>query len=508
MRSANFWSAVRHGWRDVLTLDPGAPFDDCRRWRIQRFATAVHHNCHLVGGSEPKQADEMNHAIAHGGHERSGVRDHDAMRGCRGMSRAPGKPVIVAFPFVGGFVGGSHLSAAKLIQNLDRRRYQPVVILHRTEGQVADMFRDGGIAFEPAPSARFLDGASLCDDTAFVLTQTLRLARFLRRRGARIVHTNDGRTHATWALPTRLAGARLLWHHRKDPDAKGLRYVAPWAADRVVSVSRFSAPRPGLLSPARKCMVVHSPFDTDAPPVDRARARGTLIEELRCAPDARVVGFFGSLTTRKRPLTFVDAIAEMRARAPDLPLAAPIFGQDRQDLSAAIRQRAVARGVADCVHIMGFRHPPEPWMAACDVLLVPAVDEPFGRTLIEAMLLGTVVVAAASGGNPEAIRDGVTGHLVAPDDAAAFAQRTLGVLADPARKGALAEAARRDALERFGLRQHAAAIMRVYDTMLSPQGANQAAGAAEHEQSAIEPAGEQGGRDDAGPAPRSIQLTP
>jgi glycosyltransferase involved in cell wall biosynthesis len=407
------------------------------------------------------------------------------------MSWRSAQPVVVAFPFVGGFVGGSHLSAAKLIQNLDRRRYRPLVILHRPEGQVADMFRDGGIAFEPAPTARFLEGANLRRDVAFLLTQTLRVARFLRRRGARIVHTNDGCSHATWALPTRLAGARLLWHHRKDPDAKSLRYVAPWAADRVISVSRFSAPRPGLLSPARKCTVVHSPFDTDAAPVDRARARRALIEELRGAPDARVVGFFGSLVARKRPLLFVDAIAEMRARAPDLPLAAPIFGQDRQDLTAAIRQRALARGVADCVHIMGFRHPPEPWMAACDVLLVPAVDEPFGRTLIEAMLLGTVVVASASGGNPEAIRDGITGHLVPPDDAVAFAERTLGLLADPARPSALADAARRDALERFGLRQHAAAIMRTYDAMLSPH-RDRDDGAAQPAQGPIEPAHERG----------------
>jgi glycosyltransferase involved in cell wall biosynthesis len=280
--------------------------------------------------------------------------------------------------------------------------------------------------------------------------------------------------------------------------------MAPWAADRVVSVSRFSAPRPGLFSPARKCTVVHSPFDTDAPALDRARARRRLVEELRCAPDACVVGFFGSLTMRKRPLLFVDTIAEMRARAPDLPLAAPIFGQDRQDLNAAIRQRAAARGVADCVRLMGFRHPPEPWMAGCDVLLVPAVDEPFGRTLIEAMLLGTVVVAAASGGNPEALRDGITGRLVPPDDAAAFAARTLELAADPARRRALAEAARRDALERFGLRQHAAAIMRVYDAMLAPQGA---AWAADPGEGALDPAAPPTAGRDAGPEPRSSQLT-
>ena len=273
----------------------------------------------------------------------------------------------------------------------------------------------------------------------------------------------------------------------------------------MISVSRFAAPRPGLLSPARKCTVVHSPFDTAAAPVDRARARRALIEEQRSAPHARLVGFLGSLVPRKRPLVFVDALAEMRARAPDLPLAAPIFGQDRQGLAEAIRQRAAARGVADCVHLMGFRHPPEPWMAACDVLLVPAVDEPFGRTLIEAMLLGTVVVAAASGGNPEAIRDGATGHLVPPDDAAAFAGRTLDLLAAPARHAALAHAARRDALERFGLHQHAAAIMRVYDAMLSPRRSDQRGGGAPHEQATIEAADGRSALAGADPARRSIQ---
>jgi glycogen synthase len=100
------------------------------------------------------------------------------------------------------------------------------------------------------------------------------------------------------------------------------------------------------------------------------------------------------------------------------------------------------------------------------VLLVPAVDEPFGRTLIEAMLLGTAVVAAASGGNLEALRDGATGCLVPPDDAAAFAGQILGLVREPELCGAIVAAARRDALSRFGLRQHAEAIMGVYDAML------------------------------------------
>jgi glycosyltransferase involved in cell wall biosynthesis len=420
------------------------------------------------------------------------------------MSKRSVTPVVVAFPFVGRLVGGSHLSATKLIQSLDRRRYQPMVALHQPESPLADMLRKAGIAFEPAPSARYLDGASLWRDAGFVLSQTLRFARYLRDRGVRIVHTNDGFSHATWALPTRLAGARLLWHHRKDPDARGLRYLARWAADRVVAVSQFAAPKPGLFSPARKATVVHSPFDTDAPAVDRASARQSLLEELGCGPDARVVGFFGNLMARKRPLLFVDTIAEMRTRAPHLAFAAPMFGADRENLAQAIRDRARARGVADCIHIMGFRYPPERWLAACEMLLVPAVDEPFGRTLIEAMLLGTVVVAARSGGNPEAIRDGITGCLVPADDAAAFAARTLGLLAAPAVMAALADAARRDALGRFGLRQHAEAIMRLYDAMLSADPA--AAGPTALTDGPPSSDQHRGVPEEAAAAPRSLQV--
>ena len=383
----------------------------------------------------------------------------------------PNGPPIVCFPFAGDLAGGSHLSAAKLLQHLDWARYQPLVVLHRTEGEVAELLRAAGVAFEPAPHEGFVEGCGPAD-VAFVLTGTLRFARFLRRRRVRIVHTNDGLTHATWALPTRLARARLLWHHRKEPEARGMRFLAPWAADRVISVSRFSAPRPGLFSAARKCTVVHSPFDTTAG-ADRAASRHTLIEELQCPPATRVIGFFGSLLARKRPLIFVDTIAEIRARAPELPLAALIFGQDRDGCAEAVRRRAEARGVADCVRLMGFRYPPEPWLAACDVLLVPAIDEPFGRTLIEAMLLGTVVVAAASGGNLEAVRDGVTGFLARPDDPGALAAAVLRVLKDLALHKSVAEAARRDAVGRFGLREHADAVMRIYDAMLSTAAATE-----------------------------------
>jgi glycosyltransferase involved in cell wall biosynthesis len=378
-------------------------------------------------------------------------------------------PATICFPFVGRLVGGSHISTLGLIRRLDPQRFRPLILLQDGEGAIADLFAGAGLSCEIAPATPQLEhGQPVSPAMAMRLMASVpRLARFLRQRDVRIVHCNDGRTLATWALPAKLSGARLLWHHRGSPRAAGLRLVAPLLADRVAAVSRFASPAPGWYSAAARTQVIPSPFDT-VTRYDRDAARQAVLNLLSDAgPDTRVVAFSGALIDRKRPLLFVEAMAALRLLAPDRDVRGVMLGEALDDMLERVHALAAEKGMTDRLHFLGFRTPGAQWLAGCDLLMVPAIDEPFGRTLIEAMLVGTPVVATASGGNVEAIRDGLTGLLVPPEDAEALGAACLALLADPVRRDAIADASRVEAGERFGEAKHADAIMAQYAALLT-----------------------------------------
>lgn len=377
-------------------------------------------------------------------------------------------PITICYPFTGDVVGGSHLSVLGLIKALDRTRFRPLILPQSNDGAIAALFREHGLEVEAGfgwtelPYATPIGLRQFAGTIADIPSQV----RFLRRNQVDIVHTNDGRTHATWSLAARFSGARLLWHHRGDPTAIGLRLLAPLLAHRVAAVSQFAMPAPGLWSAAGRAEVVYSPFDTTIHE-DRAAARAAILAETGCPDETWFIGYLGAYVARKRPFLFIDAIAQLVRRHPALPVIGLMFGEDYDgQTQKALIAHTHRRGVSHRVRFMGFRRNGPFWLAGCDTLMVPATGEPFGRTLIEAMLVGTPIVATASGGNIEALRQGELGVLVPPEDALALADGCHAVFADPAHFAEIARQAADDARRRFGLERHANRIMAIYQEMV------------------------------------------
>ena len=181
------------------------------------------------------------------------------------------------------------------------------------------------------------------------------------------------------------------------------------------------------------------------------------------AADAFNLVVVGRLDTVKGQRVAIEALAA----AQDSPLWRLYLVGEGPD-QAALQALARARGVAGRVRFLGFRRNAYDFIAHSDLLLMPSLHEGLPYTLLEAMALGTPVVASGVGGVAEAMRHDATALLVPPGDARALACAVAALHADPARRARLSAQARRLQAEAFSLQAMAERYLRIYSACAAP----------------------------------------
>jgi glycosyltransferase involved in cell wall biosynthesis len=157
------------------------------------------------------------------------------------------------------------------------------------------------------------------------------------------------------------------------------------------------------------------------------------------------VAFAGRLVPQKGVDLLLQAMALVVRQLPDARLIIAGEGRER----ARIERLIVEMGLS--AHVTLHGHVEHPALAA---LLAPAwvqavpsrSPEPGANVIPEAMMRATAVVATRFDGPPEGLRDGVTGFLVPPFDAASLANRLQALLSDRALAERMGQAGRDIAL--------------------------------------------------------------
>jgi glycosyltransferase involved in cell wall biosynthesis len=122
-------------------------------------------------------------------------------------------------------------------------------------------------------------------------------------------------------------------------------------------------------------------------------------------------------------------------------------GPQREALEALARQLAIAGRV----RFTGNQADVAPWMRAFDLFCLPSyANEGVPQALMQAMACGLPVVTTPVGSIEEIVSDGMTGRLVAPQDADALRTAIEALLADGDLRQRLGTRARDEALQRFG----------------------------------------------------------
>jgi glycosyltransferase involved in cell wall biosynthesis len=184
-------------------------------------------------------------------------------------------------------------------------------------------------------------------------------------------------------------------------------------------------------------------------------------QELGLSESDLLVAHVGNIRPGKGHDVLVDAVALLHRRLPSVRFVS-IGGEKYPGDLERVRSRANDAGLGDTLLFLGRRPDALNFVAASDVFVNPSSVEGLPVAILEAMALSRPVVAAAAGGVPGIVKEGVTGILVEPNDPAALAGGIQKLVDDPVLAGRLGEAAQDMVMSEYGLEPMVRATEDVY----------------------------------------------
>ena len=219
-------------------------------------------------------------------------------------------------------------------------------------------------------------------------------------------------------------------------------------ADAPVAVSRAAADRLATLAsiPPERIRIIPNGIQLGRfDPGLSGKRRTVLRESLGVGPSDPLVVMPAVLRPGKGHDVLLASVPRVLERFPGTRFVVAGGGE----LEGELMTKAEVLGSA--VLFLGHRHDIPNLLAASDLVVLPSRSEALPTVAMEAAAAGRAMVASRVGGVPEVVEDGVTGMLVPPGDPRALSESISVLLADPTRRQALASAARRKALEEFGI---------------------------------------------------------
>ena len=225
--------------------------------------------------------------------------------------------------------------------------------------------------------------------------------------------------------------------------------LASWCSHTVVAVSPSLADeyvRLGL-NAGRAVLVAHhgSSHGVDSDHF-RPRPKDTaLLVELGLDPDVPTLAFIGRLTHDKGPETIVDALGLLH-RAGETVQLLVVGTQDEPDSRRIAHEleRSPQR-----VRVVDQVSDVRPFLAACDLLVLPTMREGLPNVVLEAAAMGLPAITTTATGAVDSVVPGATGLLFDYGDTQGLVRAIRSLTGDPGARSSMGDAARQRVVRDF-----------------------------------------------------------
>lgn len=302
--------------------------------------------------------------------------------------------------------------------------------------------------------------------TRFPWGELHRIANWVNTNQIDIIHTHMSRGHSFGVLLKLMTGvpvvatahSRSIQLHWRMNDYVIANSHATWEYQhRINRISRS------------KLEMVHCFSDLEKFKHVSERSVRIVRRQLRLTGDEFVVGVVGDVVARKGQIYLARALTEIVNHFPNAKLV--ILGRFHRNepYTKQIRSLLIQNELFRRTKWLGIRSNVQDFMSLFDVCVVPSIEEPLGLVAIEAMAVGTPVVATNVGGLPEIVRHEENGLLIQPRDPSEMAAAVVRLAQDAELRTRLGENGKQTAFAQFDPVILTEQVVSVYQRVLTRQ---------------------------------------
>lgn len=336
-----------------------------------------------------------------------------------------------------------------------RERGHHVELICRPEAKLVQAATEAGIQVRTLPMGGLLN----------LLRGAPKVCRILREGHFDVLNTHSRIDTLLAGLGARMAGTPLIVRTRHLTNRVNSMLAYTWVPHRVTTVSNHV--REYLIErgvPADRVETIYSPITLPPPGL-----RSALREELNLPASAVVVCCVAILRATKGHRELIEALRPLMKERPQVHLVlvgsgSPMFEQ----LQAMIEEI----GLADRIHMLGFRHDVPNILAGSDIFALATQKEASGTVYVEAAAAGLPVIGVDVGGVSEMVKNGETGILVPAGEVTGLRTALANLLDDDGLRARMGAAGKRMvyAEGKFSLAGLAERTEQVYRTWLAQLG--------------------------------------
>ena len=304
-----------------------------------------------------------------------------------------------------GQIGGGESHLLSLVQNLDKAKFEPIV-LSFTEGPMVEKLREMGI-----------DCHVIYTTKPFDISKWKAVKKFIKEKKPDIIHAHGTRANSNVLRPAKSLKIPVIYtvhgwsfHQDQKPWVKKMRIMGESYltsnSDLNISVSASNQQSGKEVIRSFNSVVINNgidPLHFNADTISK-----DIRKELGIANDDIVVLFIARFTSHKQPLPLIHAFAKALKKEPRLKLLMVGDGDDKEKAKQIVSDYKLEERIV----LQPFRSDVKDILAAGDIFVLPSLWEGLPIGLLEAMAMGKAIVATNVDGTKEVIQNNINGLLI------------------------------------------------------------------------------------------------